>query len=95
MQSAGIANMIATAFSITASFLRSRYYVFRNHDKPITNQMMVLVLFFGFIACIHGMILYLWMDIRGFDDYRFGLVLAISLQVIFSYLGNKTLVFNK
>lgn len=90
--SAGVANMIAACFGITASFIGSRYFVFRNHQGGIINQAMSFVLLYISIACLHGLVLFLWSDIYKLD-YRFGFLIATILQVLFSYWGNKKLVF--
>ena len=92
MQSAGLANLIAAIFGITASFLGSRYFVYKMHQEPLLNQAMLFGLLYAFIACLHGLILYIWTDINDFD-YRIGFILATILQVMLSYLGNKVLVF--
>jgi len=92
MQSAGLANFVAAIFGISASFLGNRYYVFKQDQKPITNQAMMFVLIYAAIACLHGLVLYVWTDIHGFN-YRIGFVIATVLQVVLSYWGNKTLVF--
>lgn len=94
MQSARFAIMIAAIFGITASFAGSRYYVFKKHQKSIAHQAILFVLLYASIACMHGLILYSWTDIHG-HDYRAGFVLATVMQIVLSYLGNKTLVFNK
>jgi putative flippase GtrA len=90
--SAAIANMIAAFFGITASFLGSRYFVFRNHQGGLINQAMPFVFLYASIACLHGLVLFLWSDIYRLD-YRTGFLIATILQVLFSYWGNKKLVF--
>jgi len=91
-QSAGVANMVAALFGITASFIGSRYFVYRNHTKSITNHAIRFVLFYLSIALLHGLVLYLWSDIYH-HSYQIGFVLATLLQVALSYIGNKVLVF--
>ena len=92
MPSAGVANLCAAVAGITASFLGSRYFVFRNHAGGVLHQAAKFGLLFGAIALIHGFCLYLWTDLAGFD-YRIGFLFALVLQVVFSYWGNKRLVF--
>lgn len=89
---AGLANMLAAVFGITASFLGSRYFVFRRPDQPIAGQAARFVLLYAAIACLHGLVLALWTDWQHLD-YRWGFVLATGLQVACSYWGNKHLVF--
>lgn len=92
MSSAGLANMLAAVFGISSSFLGSRYYVFRKTQGPIASQAMMFAALYTFIACLHGLVLYAWTDIYALD-YRIGFVIATTLQIAMSYLGNKFLVF--
>lgn len=92
MQSAGMANLIAAIFGISASFLGSRYFVFKEHEAPVINQAMMFVVLYASIACVHGLVLFGWTDVYGYD-YRIGFVFATIFQVALSYWGNKTLVF--
>lgn len=90
--SAGMANFVAALFGITASFLGSRYYVFRSTEDPILVQLLKFGSLYGAIAVLHGLVLWLWTDQIGLD-YRVGFVIATGLQVSVSYFGNKYLVF--
>ncbi|EKE01577.1 MAG: GtrA family protein [uncultured bacterium] len=92
--SAGLANFIAAFFGIAASFIGSRYYVFHGHQQPILRQASKFGLLYAVIACLHGLVLYAWTDLQGWD-YRVGFLLATVLQVSLSYWGNKHLVFKK
>jgi putative flippase GtrA len=90
--SAGLANLGAAAAGITASFLGSRYFVFRSWEEAIPRQAMRFGALYAAIAGLHGLVLFLWSDV-GRLDYRAGFVLATGLQVLLSYWGNKRLVF--
>jgi putative flippase GtrA len=92
-RSAGLGNLCAAAVGITASFFGNRYYVFRRDKENILRQAAKFGVLYATIALLHGAILYLWTDVRYFD-YRIGFLIALVLQVILSYWGNKTLVFN-
>ncbi|AZP11729.1 GtrA family protein [Undibacterium parvum] len=92
--SAGIANFIAAFFGITVSFLGSRYYVFQDHQQTLLTQASKFLALYAIIACFHGLLLYVWSDLWGYD-YRIGFLLATALQVSLSYIGNKFLVFKK
>lgn len=92
MPSAGLANLIAAVIGISASFLGSRYFVFRAGHAPWGGQMVRFGALYALLALAHGLILYFWTDLGGFD-YRVGFVLATCFQVGISYVGNKTLVF--
>lgn len=92
MQSAGIANFIAACVGITVSFLGSRYFVFRNHTDGIGTQAPKFVAFYGLLAVMQGAVLGLWTDWLHLD-YRVGWLLAVGLQVICSYFGNKFVIF--
>lgn len=92
IRSAGLANLLAALVAITATFLGSRYFVFRGHTESLPRQAAKFGLLYGAIAVLHGAVLYLWTDLAGFD-YRVGFLLALFLQVALSYWGNKHLVF--
>jgi putative flippase GtrA len=94
IDSAGISNFLAAICGITASFLGSRYFVFRGHRSSILNQAALFVLLYFLIAIIHGLILFFWTDVYG-HDYRIGFLIATFVQVIISYTGNKFWVFNR
>lgn len=92
MESAGLANMIAAVFGITASFIGSRYFVFRAaHGSPL-RQALSFASLYAVIAILHGAILYVWTDLNGLD-YRVGFLLATGVQMLVSYFGNRALVF--
>jgi len=92
MKSAGVANIIAVFFGILASFIGSRYFVFKSHKKPLSIQSIQFLSLYALIAVIHGTLLYLWTDLNGFD-YRIGFVVASIVQFLISFFGNKLLVF--
>jgi putative flippase GtrA len=92
LPSAGLANLIAALFGITASFLGSRYFVFPGTGDNIFAQAAKFSVLYGAIAILHGLVLLVWTDWIG-NDYRVGFLLATSLQVLGSYFGNKFLVF--
>lgn len=92
IQSAGLANLLAAVVGITASFLGSRYYVFRGHAERIITQAAKFGALYAAIALLHGAVLYLWSDVARLD-YRIGFAIALGLQVALSYVGNKNLVF--
>ena len=92
LRSAGVANLIAASIAITASFISSRYYVFRAAHGPVGQQALAFGVLYAVLALVHGGILYLWTDRAGLD-YRIGFLLATCVQVAGSYIGNKTLVF--
>ncbi len=94
LPSAGLANLIAAAFGITASFFGSRWFVFRRPDEPIGRQAARFGALYAAIACLHALVLALWTDYFGLD-YRWGFLLATGAQVALSYWGNKRLVFNR
>lgn len=94
ISSAGLANFIAAFFGIVVSFVGSRYFVFQAHRQPILKQASKFGGLYAAIAFLHGLVLYVWSDVQGWD-YRIGFLLATVLQVVFSYWGNKLMVFNK
>ncbi len=92
MSSAGLANFFAAWFGIAASFIGSRFFVFRNREEAVAQQAMRFLASYAAIACLHGLLLYAWTD-RLHLDYTVGLILAAMMQAVLSYLGNKLLVF--
>lgn len=92
--SAGLANLVAALFGITASFLGSRYFVFTQHTESITRQAAKFGSLYALIAILHGVVLYIWSDSLSLD-YKLGFLLATAMQMVLSYFGNKKLVFNK
>lgn len=93
LPSAALANLVAATFGISASFLGSRYFVFRRPDEPMARQAARFGALYAGIAVLHALVLALWTDLGGLD-YRVGFLLATGLQVVLSYWGNKRLVFN-
>lgn len=94
MPSAGLANFVAAWFGIASSFIGSRFFVFRNAEAPLVRQAVHFLGLYAAIACVHGLILYIWTDVLQLN-YTFGFVLATVFQMVLSYLGNKLLVFSK
>ena len=93
MSSAGMANLIASIFGITFSFIGNRYFVFNETDGSLLKQVIRFSSLYGTIAILHGLVLFLWTDWFRFD-YRIGFLIATALQVSLSYVGNKKMVFN-
>jgi putative flippase GtrA len=90
--SAGVANLVAAIFGISASFLGSRYFVFNNSTEALVSQLYRFVLLYSVIALLHGALLYVWVDVYALN-YMIGFVIATFMQVACSYLGNKVMVF--
>lgn len=94
LHSAGLANLLAAVGGVTASFLGSRYFVFRAPEQPLATQAARFGALYAAIALLHGTILLLWTDV-GHRDYREGFLLATAFQAVLSYTGNRFLVFRK
>lgn len=92
LESVGVSNFIAAIFGISSSFIGSRYFVFKNNQNALSNQLILFLALYTSIAVMHGLTLYWWSDIQHMD-YQIGFVLATGLQVMLSYWGNKKLVF--
>lgn len=92
MKSAGVANFIGAIFGISASFIGSRYFVYRNHTNSVQSQVLRFLLLYGFIAALAGLVMYVWSDLYGLN-YQIGFIVATFVQMLFSYFGNKVLVF--
>ena len=94
MPSAGVANLCAAIVGITASFVGSRYFVFRRAAENIVRQAAKFGLLYASAAALHGGVLYLWTDLAGLD-YRGGFTIALLLQIVLAYYGNARIVFKR
>ena len=92
--STGMANFVAAFFGIFTSFVGSRYFVFKAYEQSIIRQVLKFAGLYTAIAFIHGVVMYSWSDIFGWD-YIIGFTIATTIQVMISYWGNKFLVFKK
>ena len=91
--SAGAANLLAAVFGISASFIGSRYFVFRKFDESALKQASRFILLYAAIAAVHAGFLFVWTDKLGLD-YQIGFAIAMVFQVVGSYFGNRILVFS-
>ena len=92
--SVGLANFIAALLGISISFIGSRYFVFKAQQQSVFHQLYKFGVIYISIAVLHGLVLYGWSDLKGWD-YRTGFLLATVLQMLFSYWGNKLIVFRE
>lgn len=90
--SAGAANGFAALFGIAASFLGSRYYVFTSSTESTSSQLVKFLMLYVSIALLHAGVLLVWTDYYQFN-YVVGFMIATVMQLMFSYWGNKILVF--
>ncbi len=90
--SAGLANGVAAVFGIAASFVGSRYFVFRGSQGRLLQQGALFLLAYGCIAVLHGLVLFVWSDVYRLD-YTIGFLVATGMQVACSFLVNKFMVF--
>ena len=90
--SAGQSNLVAAIFGIMTSFIGSRYYVFRGSAEPLAQQAVRFIFLYIAIALMHGAMLYLWVDVY-LMNYVTGFILATFMQMVFSFWGNKVMVF--
>ncbi len=74
------------------SFLGSRYFVFRGQQGSVVKQGSLFLLVYAAIAVLHALVMYVWADRLGYD-YRIGFLLATGMQMAFSFLANKFVVF--
>lgn len=92
--SAGVANFLAAWFGIAASFIGSRFFVFRSQGAPWARQALRFLTLYAIIACLHGLLLFVWTDVLHLN-YTAGFLVATGLQTLLSYVGNKLLVFSE
>ena len=90
--SAGLSNLVAAGFGITASFIGNRFYVFSGSAEPLFKQVYRFLFLYLAIASLHGAFMYAWVDAYALH-YIHGFIVATFLQVLLSYWGNKILVF--
>lgn len=91
--SAGLANLVASVFGITSSFIGNRYFVFEaGRESAVAGQAARFGVLYGLNALIHGGVMALLVDYQGLH-YRVGFVVATGIQFVLSYVGNKLLVF--
>jgi putative flippase GtrA len=93
-ESAGLSNLVAAFFGISASYLGNRYFVFKRTDGSFAHQAGLFIVLYSLIALGHGLILFAWTDIY-LLDYRVGFIIATVFQFLLSYTGNKVLVFRQ
>ena len=89
----GLANLVAAIVGITVSFVGNRYFVFASVTRSIFGQAIRFLPLYGFLALLHGALLFLWTDLLQFD-YRFGFAIAIAIQMTCSFIANKYWVFS-
>ena len=92
LHSAGLANLLAAMFGIAVSFLGSRYFVFNSSTEALWHQIFRFLFLYLAIALLHGGMMYLWVDQYKLN-YVYGFIVATIMQVVFSFWGNKLLVF--
>ena len=92
ISSVGRANLIAAFFGVIFSFVGNRYFVFKSQDKFSLSQVFRFGTLYAANAILHGIVLFWWSDLKGWD-YRSGFIVATTLQFVTSYLGNRLYVF--
>jgi len=92
LESAGLSNMVAAVFGISASFIGSRFYVFQGSREPLLRQIYRFIFLYAAITLLHGALMYVWVD-RYALNYVIGFGVATFMQMVFSYWGNKVMVF--
>ena len=91
-KSAALANLIASMISIFISFIGNRIYVFNKKSDPMLAQFIKFFGMYCLIALVHGLVLFIWADSLKLD-YRVGFLLAVFIQIILGYIGNKKVIF--
>jgi putative flippase GtrA len=93
-RSAGVANLFASTFGISASFIGNRYFVFKNTNEKVFIQAFKFIGLYTAIGFIHGFTLFIWSDLYK-KDYKFGFIIAVTIQFILGYIASKKFIFNK
>ncbi|MBL8552413.1 MAG: GtrA family protein [Hyphomonadaceae bacterium] len=93
LPSAAASNAIGAVFGIASSFLGSRYFVFPDRrGTDIGREAAKFVALYAAIAALNAAIMFVWTDLGGLS-YNAGFAIAIVLQTILAFLGNRHLVF--
>lgn len=92
LRSAGVANVIAAIFGISASFVGNRYFVFPGQKLSFLTQATKFAGLYMFIATINGLILFVWTDALGFA-YTPGFLIGVVVQILIGYVGARKHVF--
>ena len=87
-----VSNFFGAVLGIVASFLGSRYYVFKSLNEFWLIQFSKFSSLYVSIAFVNSGIVYVVIDILSFH-YNIGFLVGIFFQVLFSFLGNKLVVF--
>lgn len=92
--SAGLSNFIASLVGISISFLGNKYFVFKKHADSFVLQSSKFILLYALIALLHGFVSFIVTDIYNVD-YRMSFLIALFLQLVLGYIGNKLFVFTR
>jgi putative flippase GtrA len=91
---AGLANLLASAVGILASFVGNRYFVFRQETQRWTAQLWRFWLLYISLAGMQGVILFLWTDLAR-QNYSIGFVIGAAAAAIGTYFGGRFWVFRQ
>lgn len=89
---AGISNFFASFFGILVSFAGNRYFVFRNKAGSIYRQFSLFISFYGSMALLNGLTLFIWTDTIQ-QDKTLGFIIGVIIQFFFSYIFGKRVIF--
>ena len=92
--SAGVSSLVSSIVASFVSFVGNKYIVFRIHYDPAIIQATRFTALYLIMALFHGIFLHTWSDLIGWD-YRYGFLLAVTVQVVGGFLGNKYFVFKQ
>ena len=91
LKSAGLANGCAALFGIAASYLGSRYFVFKSR-YPVGQTLPRFLFVYGAVACLHAIVLTVWTDVWR-APYTIGFLLATVGSTALTFLANRFYVF--
>lgn len=91
---AGVSSLIASVVASVVSFFGNKYFVFRMHHDSVGLQASRFIALYLVVALFHGTFLLTWTDWLGWN-YKIGFLLAVAIQVVVGYFGNKHFVFRK
>ena len=91
--SAALGNALGATCGITSSFIGSRYFVFPKRRRHLGRELECFLALYAAIALVNAVVMLLWTDV-GRLNYNVGFTLAVVLQGVLAFLGNRYLVFN-
>lgn len=92
INSAGLANFLASFVGISVSFMGNRYFVFQGHHRSILPQFFRFSALYASVAIFNGLSLFIMSDKLSMDR-NLGFLLTVCVQVCITYIASRRVVF--